>query len=526
MSLAVSATQIAPSCSEHELVAAVRHGDDRAFEELYSRYRQRISAYVHGMVGDHGRAEDITQDVFISALRRMRESERPIAFKPWIYEIAKNACIDDFRRVRRAREVPIGDDELERDNPRLLGRTPTPDVAIENRQHLTHLRGAFRGLSDSHHQIIVLRELEGLSYAEIGERMGMTRPVVESTLFRARRRLSDEYDELVSGRRCTHVQAVITERGPRAFRSLGIKQRRLIARHLAHCQPCRRHAYLHGFDISAMPTPTVVGKIAALLPIPAIFRFRPGAGGAGTGSRIGRAVAAARMRAFEAVQSAQSASAYVDPSAPAGGISRVAAAAATLAIAGAGGGIIAATSGSAPHRPAGIVRTGATGAGATAATAGRSGHAANASASTTLNSATRTVAPTRGARGTHGPAAATANTGSGSGAGGQAGAAGQAGSAGTATHGGSQTAGSSTRSAGSGVTGGGSVTSGASNVVNSVLNGVPRVNLPTLPRVTLPTVTVPTLPTNLDGGSGSGSPVRLPNPTTVVQKVLHGIGLP
>ena len=57
-----------------DLVAAVRRGDDRAFEQLYSRYQRRISAYVFGMVKDHGRAEDITQEVFISALRRMRET--------------------------------------------------------------------------------------------------------------------------------------------------------------------------------------------------------------------------------------------------------------------------------------------------------------------------------------------------------------------------------------------------------------------------------------------------------------------
>ena len=91
--------------TDHELVAAVRRGDDRAFERLYSRYQRRISAYVFGMVKDHGRAEDITQEVFISALRRMRETERPINFKPWVYEIAKNACIDQFRRSRRTEEV-------------------------------------------------------------------------------------------------------------------------------------------------------------------------------------------------------------------------------------------------------------------------------------------------------------------------------------------------------------------------------------------------------------------------------------
>ena len=66
--------------TDHDLVAAVRRGDDRAFEKLYQRYQRRIAAYVYGMVNDYGRAEDITQEVFISALRRMRETERPIAF--------------------------------------------------------------------------------------------------------------------------------------------------------------------------------------------------------------------------------------------------------------------------------------------------------------------------------------------------------------------------------------------------------------------------------------------------------------
>ena len=117
--------------SDLDLVAAVRRGDDRAFEQLYARYQRRISAYVLGMVKDHGRAEDITQEVFISALRRMRETERPIAFKPWIYEIAKNACIDPFRRSRRAEEVSFDADEgLGQRRPRPPrhrgSRPPTP----------------------------------------------------------------------------------------------------------------------------------------------------------------------------------------------------------------------------------------------------------------------------------------------------------------------------------------------------------------------------------------------------------------
>ena len=62
---ALSTSQPTPTCPDIELVAAVRGGSDRAFEELYSRYRGRIGAYILGIVGDHARAEDIAQEVFI-----------------------------------------------------------------------------------------------------------------------------------------------------------------------------------------------------------------------------------------------------------------------------------------------------------------------------------------------------------------------------------------------------------------------------------------------------------------------------
>src|ERR1700760_5095136 len=158
MSLPLRVTREEPARSEHELVAAVRRGDDRAFEELYSRFRGRVGSYIYGMVGDHGRAEDIAQEVFISVLRRLRDTERPIAFKPWIYKIAKTACIDELRRARRAREVPFDlNDEFGARMEELRWSVPGPDFAVESKQQLDDLRGAFRGVSELHHQILVLR---------------------------------------------------------------------------------------------------------------------------------------------------------------------------------------------------------------------------------------------------------------------------------------------------------------------------------------------------------------------------------
>jgi RNA polymerase sigma factor (sigma-70 family) len=262
---------------DHRLVAAVRRGDDRAFEALYSRFHRRIHAYVMGMVKDHGRAEDITQEVFVSALRRMRETERPIAFKPWIYEIAKNACIDQFRRSKRAEEISLEADEglAPSDYGRLVGSDPAPHDAVAAKQELNDLCGAFGGLSDSHHEILVLRELEGLSYREIGERMGMSRPAVESTLFRARRRLTEEYDDLVSGARCLRIQGLIATA---AGTALGTRESRRLARHVSHCQPCRREAMAAGLDAAILThvplRKRAAAKVAAILPFPIFDRWR------------------------------------------------------------------------------------------------------------------------------------------------------------------------------------------------------------------------------------------------------------
>ena len=254
----------------------MRLGDDCAFEQLYRRYHRRIAAYVDGMVHDHARSEEITQDVFISALRRMRETDRTIAFKPWIYEIAKNACIDQFRRSRRAEIISFDAEDSfgSADYGKLITRDAAPDVAVAQKQQLDDLCGAFGGLSQTHHEILVMRELEGLSYREIGERMGMTRPAVESTLFRARRRLTEEYDELVTGQRCQRVQSIIAAalQGP-----LGARDSRKVAKHVSYCQPCLRQARVSGMDPAALVHRPVRAKIAGLLPLPAFLKRKLGA---------------------------------------------------------------------------------------------------------------------------------------------------------------------------------------------------------------------------------------------------------
>jgi RNA polymerase sigma factor (sigma-70 family) len=303
--------------NEQALVAAARHGDDRAFEELYARYRARILAFALRMSHDPDRAEDLVQDVFMSALRRLRETDAPIAFRPWIYEIARNACIDEHRRRRRVSEVPIERDGLDGWLDHLAGG-PSPERAMEAKQELEDLRVAFRGLSERHHRIIVARELEGKSYRQIGEELGMSQVVVESTLFRARRRLSEEFQELATGRRCERVHSIIaTAHG----RRLGVRERRAVTTHIEHCRPCRREALAAGF--SPRP-PRALRRVAAgLVPVPLLRLLRRGGD-------------AARQRALNSVFSADT----LGQTLSCAGVGRIAAAAAVAVAAGVGGGLL------------------------------------------------------------------------------------------------------------------------------------------------------------------------------------------
>ena len=143
---------------------------------------------------------------------------------------------------------------------------------LDTKLAIDDLCGAFGGLSQTHHDILVMREFDGLSYREIGDRLDMSRAAVESTLFRARRRLGEEYGEIASGERCLRVRDIVDAREERA---VGLRDRRRVARHLSHCQPCRRYAHLAGVDLGKVRAPgSAVARVAAMLPLPVFMRRR------------------------------------------------------------------------------------------------------------------------------------------------------------------------------------------------------------------------------------------------------------
>ena len=273
--------------SDAELVAAVRAGDDSAFAALYRRHQPSLVRFVRARVRDHGRAEDVVQESFVSALRRMRQTDSELAFRAWIFEIARNASIDLYRRSSRAEEISM--DVLgglaPADAIRLSGPSG-PDAWLSRKESFDHFRGALDELSDTHHRIIVERELEGRSYREIGERMELSQAAVESTLFRARRKLEHEYEQLDSGRRCRLVVRLI---GRLAEGMESPRDRLRLDRHAKRCSGCRRHARELGVEpLLGERHRRIAARAAAFLPLPGFMRrrFGAGSGDVATGSTL------------------------------------------------------------------------------------------------------------------------------------------------------------------------------------------------------------------------------------------------
>ena len=166
-----------------------------------------------------------------------------------------------------------------------------PDSTLIDKERIDHLRGAFDELSDVHARVLVMRELEGCSYREIGEKLDLTRPAVESALFRARRRLETEYAELSEGRRCRKARAIIARL---AEGMDGAVDHQRLARHARRCHSCRRWAR----ELGVEPQAAFLGlraKVAALLPLP--FPWLPSGTqlGAGLGERAAALIAAAAL---------------------------------------------------------------------------------------------------------------------------------------------------------------------------------------------------------------------------------------
>lgn len=189
--------------TEWDLVRLAGSGDKEAFRELVERYQRRVLAVVMGMLHDREAALEVTQETFIKAFRSIGRFKGDASFYTWIYRIAVNLAIDHQRREWRRPAADstrnAGDGQTEDLLDRIGDEDPRADPfeATKDSELRARVLEAIDELTPDHKAVILLRELEGLSYEEISRVMQCSKGTVMSRLHYARKKLQARLKEFV-----------------------------------------------------------------------------------------------------------------------------------------------------------------------------------------------------------------------------------------------------------------------------------------------------------------------------------------
>jgi len=185
---------------DRELVRDAQRGDRDAFRTLFERYHRRAYALAVGVVRNQDDALDVVQDAFIKAHKYLDNFEGSSSFYTWLYRIVMNLAIDHLRKQRRVKPVELDETRIENDGddpllPRILGGNP--GRALMDKQIRGRIDTALEELSDNHRAVLVMRELEGLSYEEMAQAMSCSKGTIMSRLFHARRNMQKRLLDLL-----------------------------------------------------------------------------------------------------------------------------------------------------------------------------------------------------------------------------------------------------------------------------------------------------------------------------------------
>lgn len=185
---------------DHDLVLAARKGDRDAFKTLFERYHRRAYALAFGVLRHTDDALDVVQDAFIKAHKYLDKFEGNSSFYTWLYRIVMNLAIDHLRKHRRVKPVELDESRVEADAdatllPRILGGNP--GRALMDKQIRARIDAALEELSDNHRAVLVMRELEGLSYEEMAQAMNCSKGTIMSRLFHARKNMQKRLIDLI-----------------------------------------------------------------------------------------------------------------------------------------------------------------------------------------------------------------------------------------------------------------------------------------------------------------------------------------
>ena len=176
---------------EEKCIRQVLSGDVNAFEPLVTAYEKNAYQLALRMLGSAEDAQDVTQEAFLKAYRSLDSFRLDSRFSVWLYRIVSNLCLDLLRKRQRRpeRSLTVEDEDGEEAQRDVPDESFSPEALLERKLTREAVRRGLDELPPEQRQILLLRELEGLSYEEIGEALGLEPGTVKSRIFRARKRL-------------------------------------------------------------------------------------------------------------------------------------------------------------------------------------------------------------------------------------------------------------------------------------------------------------------------------------------------
>jgi RNA polymerase sigma factor (sigma-70 family) len=207
--------------SDRRLSRLAAGGDTRAFAAIYERYQQPLYRYCQALLGNPQDAQDALQNAMVSVLRALPGEDREIELKPWLYRIAHNAALDLIRKRRPMEEL----------DPGALPAIGDVQASAETRARLRSLVSDLRELPERQRGAIVMRELGGMGFEEIGSAFETSADVARQTVYEARLGLQ----QIAEGREmeCGSVKRVLSAGDGRRARGRAIRS------HLRACEGCR-----------------------------------------------------------------------------------------------------------------------------------------------------------------------------------------------------------------------------------------------------------------------------------------------
>ena len=188
--------------SDLSLVERCRVNDEAAFNEVVSRYKNKVYNYVYRMTGSSDDAEDLTQEVFIRMYVSLDSFRSQSSLNTWLFRIASNLCIDRFRRQKNktpaySLDEPVGG-EGDQIGHEVADMTYEPHRLLENVEMAEQIQQALSQIPEKLRATLILHDVEGLPYEEIAQVVGCPLGTVKSRLFNARMQLRQRLAGYVS----------------------------------------------------------------------------------------------------------------------------------------------------------------------------------------------------------------------------------------------------------------------------------------------------------------------------------------